>query len=129
MLLERWMDSLTAGWRRAMTSVTCVALTAGGLVSAAIILPILPVNSPRNLGIRLNSDLREEVGWQGLVEPIADIRDTPPAAQQGGLGILTGNCGEVAAIDLYGPGHGLPAAISGVNSYWQRGYGDPPLRL
>jgi hypothetical protein len=30
------------------------------------------------------------------------------------------------AGDLYGPAHGLPKAISGVNSYWLRGYGDPP---
>ncbi len=27
---------------------------------------------------------------------------------------------------MYGPALGLPAAIRGVNSYWLRGYGDPP---
>ena len=30
------------------------------------------------------------------------------------------------AINLYGPQYGLPRAISGINSFWQRGYGDPP---
>jgi hypothetical protein len=27
---------------------------------------------------------------------------------------------------MYGPALGLPRALSGVNSYWLRGYGDPP---
>jgi hypothetical protein len=27
---------------------------------------------------------------------------------------------------LYGPAYGLPEAISGINTYWLRGYGDPP---
>jgi hypothetical protein len=44
------------------------------------------------------------------------------------VGILAGNYGEAGAIDLYGPAHGLPKAISGINSYWARGYGDPPPR-
>jgi hypothetical protein len=30
---------------------------------------------------------------------------------------------------LYGPAYGLPEAISGVNSYWLRGYGDPPPQV
>ena len=33
---------------------------------------------------------------------------------------------EAGAINLYGPAYGLPRAISGVNSYWARGYGNPP---
>jgi hypothetical protein len=33
---------------------------------------------------------------------------------------------EAGAIDLYGPALDLPLVISGVNSYWYRGYGDPP---
>jgi hypothetical protein len=42
------------------------------------------------------------------------------------VGILAGNYGEAAAVDLYGPAYGLPAAISGIDSYWLRGYGNPP---
>jgi hypothetical protein len=41
-------------------------------------------------------------------------------------GILAGNYGEAGAINLYGPAYDLPEAISGINSYWLRGYGDPP---
>jgi hypothetical protein len=41
------------------------------------------------------------------------------------LAILGTNYGEAGAINLYGPQYGLPQAISGVNSFWVRGYGDP----
>ena len=34
--------------------------------------------------------------------------------------------GETGAVNLYGPAYGLPRAISGMNSSWFRGYGDPP---
>jgi hypothetical protein len=34
--------------------------------------------------------------------------------------------GEVGAVNLYGRAYGLPRAISGMNSNWLRGYGDPP---
>jgi hypothetical protein len=42
------------------------------------------------------------------------------------MAILTGNYGEAGAINLYGSRYGLPMAISGINSFWERGYGDPP---
>ena len=42
------------------------------------------------------------------------------------MGILAGNYGEAGAVDLFGEPYGLPQAISGVNSFWERGYGSPP---
>ena len=30
------------------------------------------------------------------------------------------------SISIMAPEYGLPRAISGVNSFWYRGYGDPP---
>ena len=57
---------------------------------------------------------------------VAHIRDALPAAQQPRTGILAANYGEAGAINLYGPAHNLPAAISGINSFYQRGYPDPP---
>ena len=39
--------------------------------------------------------------------------------------ILAGNYGEAGALDLYGPEYGLPRVISGGNSLWARGYGEP----
>jgi 4-amino-4-deoxy-L-arabinose transferase-like glycosyltransferase len=123
---ERWLASLTAGWARLVRGVTFGALATGGAIAVAILLPIVPVNSPRNIAIKANGELREEIGWPELVETVAKIRDSLPAPERARVGILAGNYGEAGAINLYGPAYGLPAAISGVNSYWLRGYGDPP---
>ncbi len=120
------MASLRTGWRRAALAVTSVLLAVGGVASAEINLPIFPVNSPRNIAIKINGEFREEVGWREMVQTIANIRDTLPLAERNRVGILAANYGEAGAIDLYGPAYGLPPAISGVNSFWERGYGSPP---
>lgn len=56
---------------------------------------------------------------------MAQIRDSLSASEQAHLAVLTANYGEAGAINLYGPAYGLPRAISGVNSFWARGYGSP----
>jgi hypothetical protein len=76
--------------------------------------------------VKTNDDLVEEIGWPELVETVAGIRDGLAPAERDQLGILTGNYGEAGAINLYGPSHGLPQAICGTNSFWARGYGNPP---
>ena len=73
-----------------------------------------------------NDSFREEIGWPELVETVANIRESLPKAEQEQAGILAGNYGEAGAINLYGPAYGLREAISGINSYWLRGYGNPP---
>ena len=128
-LEERAVASLTAGWARLVRGHTCVALAVGGALAIAVVLPIAPVNSSWwRLANRVNDDFREEIGWPELVETIAGIHASLPAGERAHVGILAGNYGEAGAIDLYGPAHGLPKAISGINSYWARGYGDPPPR-
>ena len=78
--------------------------------------------------IKVNGDLREEIGWPELVDSIAKIRDSLPMNERSTVGIFTGNYGEAGAIDLYGPALGLPHALSRANSFWLRGYGDHPPR-
>jgi hypothetical protein len=122
----RAVASLAAGWARLVRGHTCTALAVGGALAIAVVLPIAPVNSPWwKVANKVNDDFREEIGWPELVETIAGIRASLPAEARAHVGILAGNYGEAGAIDLYGPAHGLPKAISGVNSYWLRGYGDP----
>jgi len=74
----------------------------------------------------VNDGFKESVGWPELVETVAGIYAALPATDRPQAGILTGNYGEAGAINLYGPAYGLPEAISGANSYWLRGYGNPP---
>ena len=73
--------------------------------------------------------MKEEIGWPELTETVAGIYAALPAEERSQAGILTGNYGEAGAINLYGPAYGLPEAISGINSYWLRGYGDPPPQV
>ena len=61
-----------------------------------------------------------------VVQEVATIYHALPPEQRAGTAILTANYGEAGAVDLYGGALGLPPAISGINSYWLRGYGDPP---
>ncbi len=75
---------------------------------------------------QIQGDYREELGWEELTQTVAQIRYALPAEDRARLGILAGNYGEAGAINLYGDGYGLPRAISGINSFWQRGYGNPP---
>ena len=125
LLLEQWLASRSRpSIARAFVRT---ALVTDMVVTAAIMLPIEPVNSTWwNLAVKLNEDFREEIGWPELVETAAKIRDSLPPEDRAHLAILGANYGEAGAINLYGPAYGLPPAISGINSFWQRGYGDPP---
>jgi len=86
----------------------------------------------RGLRPRWILELKARVDQKARNDPAAlegelDLdRDSLPAEDRAQLGIVAGNYGEAGAINLYGPQYGLPAVISGVNSFWQRGYGDPP---
>ncbi len=126
---ERWLASLSALWRGLAQSFTFAVLVIGGILVAPFVLPIAPVNSAWWKRAD-NGDFREEIGWQELVAEVARVRNSLSNEEKAGAGILAANYGEAGAIDLYGPSFGLPKAISGVNSYWLRGYGDlPPQTL
>lgn len=123
---ERWVASLRVGWARTVKAATFALMALGGTAMGSILLPIAPLDSPHNIAIKNNGDLREEVGWTEMVAEVARIRDTLTPEQRAHLGILATNYGELGAVDLYGPAYGLPQGISGVNSAWERGYGNPP---
>lgn len=124
---ERWLATLRPAWANLVTGITLATLLFNAAFMAAITLPIAPIQSRWwKIANSMNDDLGEEVGWPELVETVAKIRETLPINERGQLGILAANYGEAGAIELYGPQYGLPNAISGVNSFWQRGYGDPP---
>ena len=114
-------------WPRWARGLNWAGLAAALGLGIALVLPAAPIGSRWfEASIRVNGDLREEIGWQELVDNVASIRDSLPAEERASAGILTGNYGEAGAIDLYGPAHGLPPALSRVNSFWLRGYGDSP---
>jgi hypothetical protein len=126
-VVERWLAGRRAGLARAGRSVVGIGLVLAWAVGAALSLPIAPVNSGLwNVTSSVNDNFAEEIGWPDLVQTVASIYARLPA---GSTAILAGNYGEAGAIDLYGPAYGLPRAISGVDSYWYRGYPDPPPEM
>jgi hypothetical protein len=88
----------------------------------AVVVPLASSGQLRDFALKNNGDLREEFGWPELVKTVAGIRDSLPAEQQAGLGIVVGNYGEAGAIEMLGPAYRLPQPISTVNSFWLRGY-------
>jgi protein-S-isoprenylcysteine O-methyltransferase Ste14 len=125
---ERWLSSLSVRSALIVRRTTWRALVISGLMTAAVTVPIAPLNSGWwRVADRMNGgNFNMQIGWPELAETVAEIRDTLPAHEQARLGILAGDEGETGAVNLYGPAHGLPSAISGMNSNWFRGYGDPP---
>jgi len=118
---------MSGQWPRWARGLNWAGLAVAFGLGVAFVLPVAPVHSRWfQAEIRVNGDLREEIGWPELVERIAQIRDSLPAGDRSTTGILTGNYGEAGAIELYGSAHGLPQALSRANSYWLRGYGDAP---
>lgn len=103
------------------------ALFAVGASVALIVLPMAPVGSAWwRFALAQNDDLAEEIGWPELAQTVAALYSSLPADERARTGILASNYGEAGAVNLYGPPLGLPEAISGINSYWYRGYGNPP---
>lgn len=125
--LDRWLDSRSASRARVARWVSVGVLVVSGLVFAALVLPLAPINSGWwNIASGANGELKEEIGWRELAQTVAGIYNGLPAEEKSTAGILAGNYGEAGAIDLYGRTLGLPRAISGINTYWLRGYGNPP---
>jgi hypothetical protein len=127
---ERWLSSLSAERARAARAAVAATLALSILGAMAVALPLAPIHSTWfRFADKVNLTLRDEIGWEDLVATLAQVRDSLPSESRAHLGILAENYGEVGAINLYGPSHGLPPAISGINSSWERGYGDPPPQI
>jgi len=128
--IEQLFSLLGKGGRASLRTLLWFFVIADVAIAASVSLPIAPVSSPwAQRAFKINGDYREEIGWPELVETIAKIRDSLPAEDRANVGIFASNYGEAGAVSLYGPQYGLPRVISGVNSFWQRGYGEPPPEI
>jgi hypothetical protein len=124
---EKWLASLRMGWARTVRVVAWTALAANVAIAAAVTLPVAPINSKwERVALKFNGDYRDEIGWPELVQTLAQIRNSLPESERARTAVLAGNYGEAGAVNLLGSQYGLPPAISGGNSFWAHGYGDPP---
>jgi hypothetical protein len=125
---ERRLTRMTNQRRaRAWQWATWSVLSVFAALFIATELPVAPLGSAWwDVVNRSNAELKSEVGWPELVQQVANAYNSLPANEKASAAILAASSGEVGSIDLYGPAYGLPRVISGFDSYWQYGYGNPP---
>ena len=128
---ETWLVSIRPRRASFLRRLAWTVLVMDIAIAAAFALPLAPVNSAWfKMARQVNGDFQcEQIGWPELVETVAHIRDSLPTQDRLHLGVIATNYGEAGALNLYGTQYGLPRAISGVNSFWEQGYGDPPPQV
>jgi hypothetical protein len=123
---EKWLGTRTEKARRLGAGLLWGALVIGSLVGIILMKPIAPINSPLwDFTSSVNEEVVEMIGWQDLTAQVSKIYQSIPESEKPHSAILVGNYGEAGALDLYGKQYNLPSVISGGNSMWYRGYGDP----
>lgn len=128
---EGWLATLSQRRARIVRRVAWRNVVIGGVVCAAVVLPVAPLGTKWwRIADAVNGNFNMEVGWPELAATVAKIRSGLSPSDRARLGILAGDEGETGAINMYGPALGLPTAISGMNSNWDRGWrssrDDPP---
>jgi Dolichyl-phosphate-mannose-protein mannosyltransferase len=108
-------------------------VVAVGLVLAPLFTPILPVDAyiryQKMLGIEpskaeneptgpLPQYFADEFGWEDMVHEVSRIYHGLSPEEQAKTAIFANSYGQAGAIAYFGPKYGLPAPISGHQSYW-----------
>jgi len=101
--LERSVGSLLLRW------AWVAAATVISLVLVPILLPVEPADVFARSGLwKSRADFAAMYGWPDLAHQVtAAYASLPPSDRQGAM-VLASNYGEAGALDLYGPGLGLP---------------------
>src|SRR6266542_3801909 len=115
------------GWLHARPGRLRNLTLATTLTTAMFALLVLPVLPPTGIGPnhKMDQTLAETIGWPQLVDTVHDVWTSLPPSQQADAVIFTADYSEAAAINELGRGTGLPTAVSGQNSEWWWGPGNP----
>ena len=86
---------------RRITVITALGLSL--IINATLMIPVLPVQVMTRSPIAdVNYDGGETAGWPEFVGPVAGVVNNLPADERDCVVLLTGNHGEVGAIDHFG---------------------------
>ena len=124
---EAWFEKLGGNKRQLGFGLLWTTQVIGSVIGIVLMKPIAPIGSPLwDFATGITDDLfTEMVGWQDMTAQVAEIYQSIPESEKPNTVILAGNYGEAGAFDLYGDEYGLPRTITGTNSMWYRGYGEP----
>ena len=124
--MERFLRARSFALRSGVLALLGLGLAADTAVFSFMFLPAAPVGSRMwKWQMENNSDMGDEIGWPEMAASVAAARNSLRPEERARLGLFAENYGEAGALALYGPQYGLPVPISGVNSFYARGYGSP----
>jgi hypothetical protein len=117
--IDRWLEARPGRFRNLLLAT---AMTAAATVP--LTLPVLPV---ADIGwtAKVSPDAVQSIGWPQLVSTVRTVWISLPPGQRADAVIYTSNYEEASAINELGHGTGLPDAVSGHNTYWWWGPGNP----
>jgi len=115
------------GWLVARRGRIRNLMLATALTTSAALPIVLPVLPMADVGwtSSLSANANEWIGWPQLVQAVQQTWISLPPAQRGDAVIFTANYGEAGAINELGRADGLPTAVSGHNTEWWWGPGNP----
>ncbi len=135
--VEGWLSRMVSVRARQAVQVAIPLLIAVAAVPIAItVLPVLPPAQWGTVAARLGIPivrnetgersqlpqlLADRTGWEELVIQVADVYRALPVEERARTGIFAGNYGGAGAVDWFGPAHGLPAVMSGHQTYFYWG--------
>jgi hypothetical protein len=124
-------------WRH----LPAIAITLVAVVGSSISVMTVPIMAPDDLaGLRrelgfgaprmenrkvgaLDPHFADMIGWDVIVDAVADAWDALPADERVTAGIIGMNYSETGAVEQLGRARGLPTPASPHNSYWLWGHG------
>jgi hypothetical protein len=128
--IEARLAERTPLWRGTVKVVYAAVFSAWGAYVATLLIPLATSGPLMERALKVNGDLREEIGWTELVQTVAAIHDSLPAEQRQSARVVVGNYGEQGAIEILGRAYNLEEPLSGTNSAWYRSYPrEPPSAL
>jgi hypothetical protein len=115
------------GWLAARRGRVRNLMLATALTTAVALPIVLPVLPAADVGwtSTVNTDSAESIGWPQLVQAVHTVWTSLPPAQRARAVIFTASYGEAGAITELGRADGLPTAVSGHNTEWWWGPGNP----
>jgi hypothetical protein len=115
------------GWLAARAARLRGLLLATGLTTALTLPFVVPVLPAADTGstAKVNAVSAESIGWPQLVSTVRTVWTSLPPAPRAHAVIFASNYGEASAINVLGRETGLPSAVSGHNTYWWWGPGNP----